>query len=194
MKLFLLGALTFMPFLTLADVGLDEQGYLFAGTPYTRANGHIAQNSTTFRISDAGKARATGWISHREEMGSFGLVFSVDCNLHLFTAHADINARFSEQSGVSFRSFPEWLEVRFPDGTVGSIGSHFAAPSAVAIASERFREYLEAGEPQTPAHILINGLTNRVISRHPHRVRFIVEGMIARSCLYGRYRRRIPKK
>ena len=115
-------------------------------------------------------------------MGSFDIVFSVDCEDHRLEAHADANVGFVPHSAFSFRAFPEWMEVRFPGGEVGSIGIDFVAPPAQKAASERFRNYLDANEPNSPVELLIEGLTNQVISRNSSRLRFIVESMLAKSC------------
>lgn len=166
-----------------ADVSPVDQGYLFIGTPYERANGHTVRNSTTFKVLKTEENGASGEVSHREEMGSFDLLFSVNCTDHRFEAHADINGSFAPQYAVSFRAFPEWLEVRFPEGGVASIGSDFAAPPATEIAKDRFFSYVDAGEPQAPLGVLVDGITSEIIYRHANRLRFITEGMIAQSCM-----------
>jgi hypothetical protein len=183
MKPAVLGTLVLLANPALADEPRGAQGNLFIGTPYSRANGYITQSSTTFRELETGASGTTGRLSHRQEMGSFDLMYSVNCTDFVFSAHADVNEGFSEQRAVSLKPFPEWLEVRFPEGTIASVGVDFAAPSAVEIASGRFREYLESGEPQAPSDVLIDGITNLVISRHSDRLRFIAEGMIAQTCL-----------
>ncbi|WP_152912314.1 hypothetical protein [Candidatus Rhodobacter oscarellae] len=185
LRIFLSCSLLLVCATTFADVTGIDQGYLFVGTPYSRSNGHIVQSRTTFRILAAGENRVSGDVSHREEMGSFDIVFSIDCEEHRLEAHADVNAGFVPHSAFSFRAFPEWMEVRFPDGEVGSIGADFAAPPAQKTASERFQNYLDANEPNGPAEPMIEGLTNQVISRHPSRLRFIVESMLAKSCNPG---------
>ncbi|MEP1536766.1 MAG: hypothetical protein ABJQ34_05670 [Paracoccaceae bacterium] len=37
-------------------------------------------------------------------------------------------------------------------------------------------------ERQEPTDVLIDGLTNLTMSRHPDRLRFMAEALIARSC------------
>lgn len=125
-----------------ADEAFLDQGYLFLGSAYERANGHTAQASTTYRILHKTDISASGLISHREEMGSFDLLFLVDCPTYNFSAHYDVNQGFMTENAVSFRPFPEWVEVRFPDGVTASIGSDHFAPLSGPIASDRFLEYV----------------------------------------------------
>jgi len=115
-------------------------------------------------------------------MGSFDLAYLINCVETKFYFHADVNVGINPSQFVRLSSYPEWGEFNFPDGVTSFLGNPNKTPSAHQLATVRHGKFLNDGEPQVPEGLYIDGKTNWIILRHPERLKFIAEALLAKTC------------
>jgi hypothetical protein len=159
---------------------------IFLGSAFNHANGSQGQTVTTLRAFTVTATGATGTVDHEEYMGSFGIVFEVNCPETKVFVQADLGAALLPDRYFVLSPYMEWMVVEFPDGLRGEIGRGDVQLLAQDIAEQRVFAYPGDGRSDEPLPDVIEFETNRIVWRHPDRLRFLAEFLLARTCIPAR--------
>jgi len=159
---------------------------ILLGSAFEHVNGSQGQTITTLREFTKTATGATGSVEHGEYMGSFDLVFEVNCPETKVMVQADLPTAPLPDKYFVLSPYMEAMVVEFPDGLRAHIGRVDVQPDAQEIAEQRFFAYRGQGRSDEPLPDVIEYETNHIIYQHPDRLRFIAELLLARTCVPAR--------
>jgi hypothetical protein len=156
---------------------------LFLGAAFEQTNGLQMQTVTSLREFTETATGATGAVDHAEYMGSFSIVVEVNCPETKLMLQVDLPTAPLPGKYFVLSPYPEYVAVEFPDGLRAYIGRVESQLLAQEIAQERFFAYTGQGKSDEPLAEVIEYETNQILYRHPDRLRFIAELLLARTCV-----------
>jgi hypothetical protein len=116
-------------------------------------------------------------------MGSFDIVFEVNCQETKVMVQVDLPTAPLPDKYFILSPYMEAMEVEFPDGLRAYIGRIEVRPLAQEVAQRRVFAYPGQGRSDEPLPDVIEYETNNIVYRHPDRLRFIAELLLARTCV-----------
>ncbi len=159
---------------------------IFLGSAFEQTNGLQGQTVTTLHGFTRTPTGATGSVEHAEYMGSFGIVFEVNCPDTTVLVQVDLPTAPLPDKYFVLSPYMETMVVEFPDGLRAHIGRIEVQPLAQEVAKQRFFAYPGQGRSDEPLPDVIEYETNHIVYRHPDRLRFIAETLLARTCTPAR--------
>jgi hypothetical protein len=156
---------------------------IFLGGAFEFTNGTQGQTITRLEEFTKTPRGATGFVRHNEKMGSFDIVFEVDCDATKIVVQVNLPTAPLSDSYIALFPHMEGMLVTFPDGLRTSTEQRAGLPLTQDVAGQRFRDYSGEGRSDEPLPDVIEYETNRIIWQHADRLRFISELLIARACV-----------
>ena len=172
-------------FVWFAQPAIAEE-VIFFGSAFLYANGVQGQTVTTLHDFSRTATGATGSVEHGERMGSFDIVFEVNCEETEVLVQVELQTAPLPEKYFVLSPYMESMTVEFPDGLRAHVGRIDVQPLAQDVAQERFFAYKGEGRFDEPLPDVIEYETNWIVYRHPDRLRFIAETLLARTCTPAR--------